>query len=89
MIPATPLLVLGRRGSLCGLLPVALDHDHAEKRADDGGAEQDENDGDADGPNTGREEAVQRMTVVDKWLRRSTALQVSKEEHVCRGIVWL
>lgn len=64
--PAPPLLApwiqwrclrrLLRLRRLARPLLVALDHDHAQKAADDGRAEKDQNHGDADGPHAGREE---------------------------------
>lgn len=68
------LLARGGRGSrlgLGGLLPIAPDHDDAEEGADDGRAEQDQDDGDADGPDAGREEGVQGVVRVDEGLLMS------------------
>lgn len=62
-------LLLAGGGGLGSLLAVASDHDHAEERADDGGAEEDENDGNADGPDAWEEEVLERVIVVDKGLR--------------------
>lgn len=55
---------------LGSLLTVAADHDHAEERADDGRAQQDEDDGDADGPHARREEVLERVVGVDKRLEK-------------------
>lgn len=52
-------LLLGRGGlGLCSLLPVAPDHDHTEEGADDGGAEENEDDRDANRPFAGREQVL-------------------------------
>lgn len=65
-------LLLGGGGFRLGhLLPVALDHDDAKKGADDGRAQQDEDDGDADGPNARGEEVLERVVRVDKGLGRA------------------
>lgn len=61
------LLLAGSLG-LCGLLSVASNHDHAEERADNGGAEEDEDNGKANGPDARREEVLQSMVGVDKRL---------------------
>lgn len=50
------------------LLLVASNHDHAEERADDRGAEEDENNGNADRPDTRGEEAVEGVVIVDEGL---------------------
>lgn len=65
-----PFLRLLLGGGLClgGLLLVAPDHDHADKGADDGGAEEQEDDGDADGPDAGEEEVLEGVVIVDKGL---------------------
>jgi hypothetical protein len=63
--------LLLRRGGLglgC-LLLVAADHDHAEKGAHDGRAEENQDNGDADSPDTGQEEVLERVAVVDKGLQ--------------------
>lgn len=58
-IPHYALCLLFRGGlGLSCLLLVASDHDHGQKRANDGGAEEDEDDGNADGPYARGEEAV-------------------------------
>lgn len=51
-----------------GLLPVAPYHDYREKTADDGGAENEQDDGNANGPDTGQEERVEEVVVVDEGL---------------------
>lgn len=52
-------LLLGRRGlGLGGLLVVAPDHDHGQEGTDDGGTEQDEDHGYADGPDARGEDSV-------------------------------
>lgn len=61
-------LLLGGGLGLCGLLAVAANHDDAEEGAHDGGAEEDKDNGDADGPDAGREEVLQRVVVVDEGL---------------------
>jgi hypothetical protein len=54
-----------------GLLAIALDHDDREEAADDGGAQDDENDRDADGPDAWEEERVEDVVIVDEWLHMS------------------
>lgn len=62
-------LLLGRGGLCLGRrLPVALDHDDAEEGAHDGGAEEDEDDWDSDGPHARWEEVLQRVVGVDEGL---------------------
>ena len=51
-------LLLGCGLGLGSFLPVASDHDHANEGADNGGAEEDEDDGYADCPDARREEVV-------------------------------
>lgn len=78
------LLLCGRGFRLGGLLPIALDHDHAEERAHDSGAQQDQDDGDSDSPDARRKEVLERVVRVDKGLRacllaagRTTVMQRS------------
>lgn len=61
-------LLLGRGLSLGGLLLVAVDHDNANECAHYGRTQEGEDDGDADRPNTGRENVVERMAGVDEGL---------------------
>lgn len=68
-------LLLGGGGFRLGrLLPVALDHDDAKEGADDGRAQQDEDDGDADGPDARRKEVLERVVRIDKGLGREKAV---------------
>lgn len=50
------------------LLAIASYHDDREEAADDGGAKNDQNDRDADGPDTWKKKRVEDMVIVDKWL---------------------
>lgn len=73
MIPSLSLFVLrlllrGGGLGLGGLLLVAPDHDDAQEGADDGGGEQDEDDGDADGPDARGEEVLEGVVRVDEGL---------------------
>lgn len=61
-------LLLGRGLGLGCLLLVAVDHDNSNEGAYHGRTQECEDDGDADGPNTGREEVVERVTGVDEGL---------------------
>lgn len=62
-------LLLGRRRLGLGcLLPVALDHHHAQKGADDGCAQEDEDHGDADGPLARGEDVLEGVVGVDEGL---------------------
>ena len=54
---------------LRSLLLVAPNHDHAKERPNDSGTEEDDNDGDANGPNARREEVLERVVVVDEGLK--------------------
>lgn len=61
-------LLLGSGLGLGGFLLVAPDHDHADEGADDGGAQEEEDDGDADCPDAGEEEVLEGVVVVDEGL---------------------
>lgn len=61
-------LLLSRSLGLCCLLLVAFDHDNSDEGAYDGRTQECEDDGDADGPNTGREDVVERVAGVNKGL---------------------
>lgn len=68
--PFFPLLSLLLSGSL-GLgsfLLVASDHDHADEGADNGGTEEEEDDGDADGPVAREEEVLKGVVLVNEGL---------------------
>lgn len=65
-VPELRLLLRGGGLGLGGLLPVAPDHDDAQEGADDGGAQQDQDHGYADGPLARGEEAVERVIEVDE-----------------------
>lgn len=56
------------RGGLCSLLPVASNHDHGQERAHHGRCEQGQYHWDPDGPDTGWEEALKRVVVVNEGL---------------------
>jgi hypothetical protein len=74
-------LLLRRSGlGLGGLLLVAADHDHAEKGAHDGGAEEDQDNGDADGPDTGEEEVLERVAVVDKGQEKGPGGVIEEDD---------
>jgi hypothetical protein len=62
------LLLGGGSLGLGGLLSVAADHDQAQERANHGAAQEDEDDGDADGPLARGEDVLERVVVVDKGL---------------------
>lgn len=66
--PGSSSLLLCRRLSLGGLLLVAVDHHNAYEGADHGGTQEGQNDGNADGPNTRREEVMEGVAGVDKGL---------------------
>jgi hypothetical protein len=51
------------------LLAIAPDHDNREERADNGGAENDEDDGNPNGPDTWQEEGMEEVVIVDEWLQ--------------------
>lgn len=50
------------------LLAIAPYHDNREEAADHSSEENDEDDGDANGPNTRKEKGVEHVVLVDKWL---------------------
>lgn len=56
-------------GGLGGLFPVTPHHNHANEGADDGGGEEDEEYGDANGPDARGKECVEDVVVVDEGLR--------------------
>jgi hypothetical protein len=62
--PLRGLLLLG----LERLLAVAPYHDNREEGADDGGEQNNQDHGDADGPDAGEEERVQDVVLVDEGL---------------------
>lgn len=51
-----------------GLFAVAPDHDQRQEAADDGAAGEDQDDGQADGPDAGGEQRLRGMRRVDKGL---------------------
>lgn len=65
---ALRLLLRGGGLGLGGLLLVALDHDDAEEGAHDGGGEEDEDDGDADGPDARGKKVLEGVVRVDEGL---------------------
>ncbi|KAK3071410.1 hypothetical protein LTR53_008687 [Teratosphaeriaceae sp. CCFEE 6253] len=72
------------------LLSITPDHDHTEEAADDRAAEQQEDDGDADGPDAGREEGLQGMVGVDEGLAQKRVSGVgsgSREDLIGEGRV--
>lgn len=68
----SPLRLLLCRSGLClgSLLSVALDHDDAEERPHDCRSQQNENDGNANGPDARGEEVLERVVGIDKGLAR-------------------
>ena len=71
--PSSLRLLLGSGLGLSRLLPVASDHDHAQERPHHGRTQEDEDDGDTDGPDAGREEVLERVVVIDKGLETGLA----------------
>lgn len=71
--------LLSSRLGLRSLLLVAPNHDHAKERSNDSGTEEDDNDGDTNGPNARREEVLERVVVVDKGLKQLLAHNVFKK----------
>lgn len=63
-------LLLSRGLGLGGLLLVAVDHDDSDEGAYHGRTQECEDDGDADGPNTGWEDVVERVAGVDEGLQK-------------------
>lgn len=61
------LLLCGRLG-LCSLLPVAADHDDTEERSNNCGADEEEDNGYANGPDSWGKETLEWVDVVDKGL---------------------
>lgn len=60
---------------LGGLLLVAVDHHNAYEGAHHGRAQESQDNGDANGPDTGREEVVERMAGVDEGLNKGHVLE--------------
>lgn len=54
------------------LFPITPHHDQTQERADDGRGEEGEDDGDTNGPDTGREKGLQRMCFVDERLENKS-----------------
>jgi hypothetical protein len=73
-------LLLGCSLGLGGLLPVASNHDDTKEGADDSGADKEEDDGDADGPDAGKEEVLERMVVIDEGHQKSPDRVVEKDD---------
>lgn len=61
-------LLLSRGLGLGCLLLVAVDHDNSDESAYHGRTQECEDDGDADGPNTGWEDVVERVAGVNEGL---------------------
>ena len=74
-------LLLCRSFGLGGLLLVAVDHHNADKGAHHGGTQQGQNNGDADGPNTRREEIVERVAGVNEGLDSKLDIRVASTAH--------
>lgn len=55
---------------LRGLFPVTPYHDCAQEAAHNRRCEEDEDDGDPDGPDAGREEVVEGVALIDEGLKR-------------------
>jgi hypothetical protein len=62
-----------------------LDHDHADKGANDGEEDEDEDDGDLDCPFAGRKEIVQRMVLVDEGLGNTISVHSILEGQEPQG----
>ena len=78
--PDALCLLLGG-GSLGSFFPVTPHHDHADKRAHYRGPEEDEEDGDANGPDARREESVEDVVVVDEGLGAHVSGAVQVHEN--------
>ena len=78
-------LLLSRSLGLGGLLSVASDHDHAQEGPNNGGTEENEDDGDTDSPDAGREEVLKRVVVIDKGLGGLSAACAHKQDSDSRG----
>jgi len=70
-------LLLGRGLGLGGLLAVAPYHDHADEGAHDGGTDEEDDDGDADGPDARGEEVLENVVVVNEGLWKEEQKLVS------------
>lgn len=67
-LPLLRLLAPLRLSRFRSFLAIAPHHDDAQETAHDGAAQQQQDDGDADGPDAGREEGLDRVRVVDEGL---------------------
>ena len=65
-----------------------LDHDHADKGADDGEEDEDEDDGELDCPFTRRKEVVQWMIFVHEGLSVPSVDMGGNDGRRERGCVW-
>jgi hypothetical protein len=68
-------LLLSGFGLGC-LLLVTVDHHNSNKGAHHSGTQESEDNGDADGPNTGWEDIVERVAGVDKGLQMLVDIEV-------------
>lgn len=68
LAPSSLRLLLDCFGRFGCSLAIASYHDYAEETSYHGAAEQQEDDGDADGPDAGREEGLDWVGVVDEGL---------------------
>jgi hypothetical protein len=61
-------LLAGRRLGLRSLLPAAANHHNSEEGSDNCRAQESENDGNSNSPDAGREEVMERMSLIDEGL---------------------
>jgi hypothetical protein len=78
-------LLLLRLGRLCSFLAIASHHDHAQETAHHGAAQKQQDDGDADGPDAGWEEGLDRVRVVDEGLFGASRVRIGSWK--CKGRV--
>lgn len=64
-----------------GLLPAALDHDHAQEGSNNCSTQKCENDGYSNGPHSRREEALEWVVVVNKGLRGKLSIKTALRER--------
>lgn len=62
-----------------GLLSVTLDHDEGEEASDNSSTNEDQDDRDANGPDTWREERLRGVHRINKWL----SLVVRIDSQIC------
>lgn len=85
MNPSEKGALLGSLLLLClqRLLAIASYHDNGEETADHGSEKNDQDDGNADGPDAREEKGVQNVVIVDKRLQKNVSQQQENSAMKC------